>query len=1186
MIPKVYLTLLVLAIGNSLFAQFGQENAIVYRGSLGTNGVHAADLDGDGDADPISISVNDNRIAWYENHGNGQFGLSKVISTQAHNVSAVFTADLDNDGDSDLLFASIDDNTIGWFENDGAGNFGLQQVICDTVAGASDVYSADLDNDGDYDVLSTSKNDNKIAWYANLGNGNFGPQQLINGAANGAKALMAKDFNADGLIDVVAVSENDNVVGWYRNLGGGSFSAIISISTLVDGLVDVYAADIDSDGLIDIVSASVNDHKIAWYRNLGSNTFSTQNVVTLQIYNPVSLSVALVDENATKDILVAGIPFNNSDGVYLMYCRNLGSSFPLAPIPLMANESRYVNDIFSSDLDNDGDSDFLFASDQSEFDLIGWLNNDAAVDFPLSRSISDPLQRPADLCVADLNGDGRPDVVSVSELGGQIAWYPNLGGNQFGLQQVIAYDLYWWGNALQTADLDQDGDQDVLGGTPYRFGWFENNGTGIFDTMQMISPDQLLEPGISAVTDIQTLDMDGDSDLDIITSSEADDRICLFENLGAGSFGTMNILTETAGQVNAITIADVNGDGLKDLIAGIFYEVVWYKNLGGNAFGPKQTVGSFEGVFNDVAVLDMDGDGDTDVLAGGYIRAVWYENTGVNTYWPEHVINNDFYNYYTVATMDVDEDGDQDVFTTGDSGIQTPGPGPHFAFWHENLGNGVFGPAFMLDSNTYGVFLADLDGDTDQEVLMYGNHRIGWKENYTIHTTTASGRLFADMNQNLVFDLGEAPLQHTGILSVPENAFSHTFVDGTYSLSFDETIANYEVFPQDVPHWDIITDSLSYHLTVDSFPGVTESLDFGFYPAEFANELQATLTGGFPRCNTVVNYWLTVRNIGTTLLSGTIHLQLDDSITYIGSDLAPVTINGQDLYWEFNDLNYFAEQQINIQVQMPDFNSMGDDLQSLLTITADSSGVALYTSIDTLHQTLVCAYDPNDKAAIPTGEGPIGEIPMSSEWLDYTIRFQNTGNDTAVNVVIRDLIDTDLDRTSFNLIASSAPVVITGTANGEMTFAFNAILLPDSSTNELESHGFIRYRIKLREGLPVGTEIENTADIYFDQNPAIVTNTTLHTLTSGLSSTEISENDLHIFPNPFKGSFTVVFDEKVSGNRDLVIRSMTGAEVYSQRNLTGQNVNVTLPNATKGVYFIEVYNQLTGGKTVRKMVAM
>jgi len=139
--------------------------------------------------------------------------------------------------------------------------------------------------------------------------------------------------------------------------------------------------------------------------------------------------------------------------------------------------------------------------------------------------------------------------------------------------------------------------------------------------------------------------------------------------------------------------------------------------------------------------------------------------------------------------------------------------------------------------------------------------------------------------------------------------------------------------------------------------------------------------------------------------------------------------------------------------------------------------------------------------------------------LMYTIRFQNTGNDYARHVIIKDTIDANLDMSTFDIINSSHPdlLQVSITDDRAVAFEFKGIYLPDSTTNEPASHGFINYSIKPNEGVPLNTEVNNTAYIYFDFNPAIVTNTTESIMVDEFPiSKTIDHTELTIesYPNP------------------------------------------------------------------------
>lgn len=177
------------------------------------------------------------------------------------------------------------------------------------------------------------------------------------------------------------------------------------------------------------------------------------------------------------------------------------------------------------------------------------------------------------------------------------------------------------------------------------------------------------------------------------------------------------------------------------------------------------------------------------------------------------------------------------------------------------------------------------------------------------------------------------------------------------------------------------------------------------------------------------------------------------------------------------------------------------------------------------------SFDPNDKTGFPEGIGSAHFIEPT-EPLDYLIRFQNTGTDTAFTVVIRDTLSPLLDIETFVPGASSHPVVITVRGENEVVFTFENIMLPDSNINEPASNGFVRYAIRQKRNNPCGSVISNRASIYFDFNLPIVTNETWHTVCLPVTSNAVTPGmqnrttaSLHIAPNPSTSSFRAYLDE-------------------------------------------------------------
>jgi hypothetical protein len=178
------------------------------------------------------------------------------------------------------------------------------------------------------------------------------------------------------------------------------------------------------------------------------------------------------------------------------------------------------------------------------------------------------------------------------------------------------------------------------------------------------------------------------------------------------------------------------------------------------------------------------------------------------------------------------------------------------------------------------------------------------------------------------------------------------------------------------------------------------------------------------------------------------------------------------------------------------------------------------------------SYDPNDKQGLPTGVGAAHVVAEGTP-IEYLIRFQNTGTDTAFRVEIRDLLSTDLDPATLRLGASSHPYQLTINGLGQLRFVFDPIALPDSAANQAGSQGFVKFSIEPQKHLALGTRIDNQAAIYFDFNPPVLTNTTWHTLgdpygdfTSGSHAPAAPRrvsSDLVAWPNPTSGLVQATF---------------------------------------------------------------
>ncbi|HND88193.1 MAG TPA: T9SS type A sorting domain-containing protein, partial [Saprospiraceae bacterium] len=228
------------------------------------------------------------------------------------------------------------------------------------------------------------------------------------------------------------------------------------------------------------------------------------------------------------------------------------------------------------------------------------------------------------------------------------------------------------------------------------------------------------------------------------------------------------------------------------------------------------------------------------------------------------------------------------------------------------------------------------------------------------------------------------------------------------------------------------------------------------------------------------------------------------------------------------------------------------------------------------------AYDPNDKQALPTGYGTAHYVSPNTP-LEYLIRFQNTGNDTAFTVVLRDTLSPWLDPATVRPGAASHPYTWDLSGTGFLTFRFEHILLPDTATNPDASHSFVQYTIWPKEGTPLESQVLNRAGIYFDFNPPIITNQTWHTLGRNfmISSTwqpRRPDYQVRVQPNPASEEARLEVLGLPDAPGDFLLQ-VFDAQGHVLRHLSGSTPAFVLQaqGLPSGLYFFQV---LADGKLV------
>jgi Secretion system C-terminal sorting domain/Domain of unknown function DUF11 len=345
------------------------------------------------------------------------------------------------------------------------------------------------------------------------------------------------------------------------------------------------------------------------------------------------------------------------------------------------------------------------------------------------------------------------------------------------------------------------------------------------------------------------------------------------------------------------------------------------------------------------------------------------------------------------------------------------------------------------------------------------------------------GSVFKDENNNCKKDVTEkGVLVHKMVRIMPRNFATMTDSSGNYEINLPPD--SYTVSTANLPYYKTgCSDSASLNFTLKA--NETKDTNFVFKKTNEAFDLAMRLsTGSRARPGFDVDFVLKIDNNGTEKVdSALVTLSLPTYMSFRSAEQSGVLKNNQVQWMLYNQAVSEAKTLTARLRVLPDaplssklfFEANVNILNKKDTIPQDN--------LDTVRLTVTGAFDPNDKTVLPEGK-----IPFFTKELDYLIRFQNTGNDTAFKVVVVDTLSPYLDIFSLKNIVASHPFTVTNKKN-ILTFTFSNILLPDSLVNERESHGFVRFKVSPKKGIKAYENIANTAAIYFDFNKPIFTNT-------------------------------------------------------------------------------------------------
>jgi uncharacterized repeat protein (TIGR01451 family) len=466
------------------------------------------------------------------------------------------------------------------------------------------------------------------------------------------------------------------------------------------------------------------------------------------------------------------------------------------------------------------------------------------------------------------------------------------------------------------------------------------------------------------------------------------------------------------------------------------------------------------------------------------------------------------------------------------------------------------------------------DGEGYSFVIEEGTILEGFDFGYQFQAVTIEGTVYFDNNNNGTQDPGENGIANK-FVSIG-NSWASTNSQGHFSLVTQPGEYTVSLYSEILGFTISEPVGGSYSVDASTIGQTYGDLDFGLWADPDLIDVSAnispisTITPGFSFLA-----HLSYCNNGATAASGTFTYYWDPLLAIASaSEFSPMPTSfdaaSSTASWDFNNLAPGSCGYIFMSPPAPISLELGTAIYNTVIVTplADFNPT---NNIDTLHQIVVGSYDPNDKQGVPAGIGPEGRILPNTQ-LSYTIRFQNTGTAPAVNVVLIDTISTDFVLETFDMIASSdAYTVQVDQAERVIRWTFTNIMLPDSTSDPEGSIGFVSFKINPVQNQIDGTVLNNFADIYFDFNEPIRTNTTVHTIDRFLGLNEISsEMNVSIFPNPFSGNTTILVNSTDNSNPTIVISDMLGKELETFTVTNGKPYQYNASHLAAGMYMYTV----------------
>lgn len=426
-----------------------------------------------------------------------------------------------------------------------------------------------------------------------------------------------------------------------------------------------------------------------------------------------------------------------------------------------------------------------------------------------------------------------------------------------------------------------------------------------------------------------------------------------------------------------------------------------------------------------------------------------------------------------------------------------------------------------------------------------------------------SGTSWYDSNGDCIRDLDEVGIPHSPLLLQPggdmlltnnTGTFNYPLMNGTYTLEQTDP-SLIPICPAVQP---VAFTANANTTVIDLANGSTAPLDLGVSISSgqsspgFAVTIHGNVANNSPQISGAV----------------TVSMTLDPAVNYSSATPAPATVVGNALTWEFPAFTSFHSESMHVLANVPAGTALGTILTHSISASNTGPEPDLGNNTSNVPIVVVGSYDPNDKTALTSSRTSTGNYFIDLDaYIDYTIRFQNTGTAEAHFITVTDTVSPELDMLSFEQGVASHPFTVSFKPDRVVEWRFDNINLPDSNANETESHGLVSFRIKPVLPLLPGTTIANTANIYFDFNEPVITGPSVLIVdfSTGVADHGSSEQGLTALPNPATDRVRIITQGNISMVRLL---DLNGRTALSQR-ATGQLMELDVRTLPAAVYIVE-----------------